>query len=69
MKIFSLLVSVIAFVSTLFFLVTAFPDVTTFNGTIYLLLLVVLLLICITGIIINKPVFAGRRRRHRMSFK
>ncbi|MXN89759.1 hypothetical protein GR160_00830 [Flavobacterium sp. Sd200] len=63
MKIFSLIVSVATFMVTFYFLVSDFPDITTFDGSIYLGLMIILLLICITGIIINKPVVAKARRK------
>ncbi|KGO88565.1 hypothetical protein Q765_01260 [Flavobacterium rivuli WB 3.3-2 = DSM 21788] len=69
MKLFSFIVSVVMFITTLFFFISDFPDITTFNGTVYLLLLVVLLLICLTGIIINKPVFVKHKRKYKMSLK
>ena len=63
MKLFSLIVSVVTFMVTLFFLFSDFPDTSTFNGIIYLGLMLILLLICITGIIINKPIIVAKTKR------
>lgn len=63
MKLFSLTVSIVTFAVTFFFLVSDFPDIATFDGSIYLVLMLILLLICITGIIINKPVIAKSKRK------
>ncbi|KGO94826.1 hypothetical protein Q766_01545 [Flavobacterium subsaxonicum WB 4.1-42 = DSM 21790] len=56
MKFFSLILSVITFTTTLYFLISQFPDLETFDGFLYFVLLLLLMLICITGIIINRPV-------------
>lgn len=56
MRLFSLVVSIITLFSTAFFLIADFPDITTFNGVVYFSLMVILILICITGIIINLPI-------------
>lgn len=55
MKIFSLILSVVTAVAALSFLIADFPDMTTFSGIILFLLLVILMLICITGIVVNFP--------------
>lgn len=61
MKNFSFIFSVVAFVVTAYFLATDFPALNTSEGIIYLSIIVVLLLICITGIIINRPEIPRRR--------
>lgn len=65
MKVFSLVLSVITSTITLFFLITDFPDISTFNGIIYFSLLIVLLLICITGIIVNFPIISRVHHKFR----
>lgn len=65
MKIFSLVLSIITSTIALFFLITDFPDVSTFDGIIYFLMLVVLLLICITGIIVNFPLITRVHHKFR----
>lgn len=66
MKVFSFISSVIAFGTTLFFLITDFPHLDTFNGIIYFSLMVILLLICVTGIVVNMP-HAKPRKRYKIS--
>lgn len=66
MKIFSFIFSLAAFVVTAYFLFSDFPSLSTTEGIIYFSMVVVLLLICITGIISNRPTFTrthykGRR--------
>lgn len=66
MRIFSFISSLITLVFTVFFLVTEFPMLDTLNGIIYLLLMLILLFICITGIIINMPLSARPQKRFRI---
>lgn len=60
MRILSLILSTIAFFSTALYAVVDFPDLSTANGILYFSMLITLLLICITGIILNIPL--GKRR-------
>ncbi|MGV3459167.1 MAG: hypothetical protein ACO1N9_01805 [Flavobacterium sp.] len=61
MRNFSFIFSLATFVVTIYFLATDFPALDSSEGIIYLSIVVVLLLICITGVIINRPVLARRR--------
>lgn len=61
MRNFSFIFSLVAFVVTVYFLATDFPSLDSGEGIIYLSIVVVLLLICITGVIINRPGPARRR--------
>lgn len=63
MKVFSLILSIITFITTLYFLITDFPKINEANDVIYICLLIILLIICLTGIIINKPIFNRERRK------
>jgi hypothetical protein len=67
MKIFSFISSIIAFALTLFFLITDFPDINTFNGFLYFSLFLILMVICITGILYNRPVIQRIHRRFRVA--
>ncbi|KOS05089.1 hypothetical protein AM493_02845 [Flavobacterium akiainvivens] len=69
MKTFSLILSLTAFSATLYFLVTDFPDVTTLNGLIYFGIMLILLMVCVTGIIINWPLLSRIHNRFRLSYK
>ncbi len=63
MKLFSLLLSIIVFFVSLYFLVGEITyGIYTFNEVIYILLLVILMVICVTGVIINWSVFSKKRR-------
>lgn len=62
MKIFSITLSTSTILAIIMLLVIDFPDLTTFNGVIFFLLLVVLFLICVTGIIINMPRISFKSR-------
>lgn len=64
MRTFSFICSIMAFTATLFYLVTDFPSLENLNGIIYLSMLAVLLLICITGIIINWPHISMKVRKN-----
>lgn len=65
MKIFSFIISIIVFGVTLFYLITDFPSLHNINGFIYLFLMLILLLICITGILVNMPLVKKIRRRRK----
>lgn len=69
MKILSLILSTVTFIATLCFLIFYFPDVSTFNGFIYFVMMLILLLICVTGIIINKPEINRVHNRFRINTK
>lgn len=56
MRIFSLITSVIALLLSLYYMITDFPNLDSFEGLIYFCILFILILICITGIIINIPI-------------
>lgn len=63
MKLFSLLLSIAVFFVSLYFLVGEISyGIYTFNEVIYILLLIILMVICITGVIINWNVFSKKRR-------
>jgi membrane protein DedA with SNARE-associated domain len=63
MKLFSLVLSVAVFFISLYFLVGEISyGVYTFNEIIYILLLVILMVICITGVIINWNVVSRKKR-------
>jgi hypothetical protein len=55
MKNFSFIFSLLAFLVTMYFLVIDFPALDNSEGIIYFSMVIVLLLICITGVIINRP--------------
>lgn len=61
MRNFSFIFSLAAFIATVYFLISDFPLLDTSEGVIYLSIIIVLLLICITGIIINRPALPRRR--------
>jgi hypothetical protein len=69
MRIFSLILSLTSFVITLYFLVTDFPDIATLNGVIYLGIMLILLMVCIMGVIINWPLISRIHNRFRLSYK
>ncbi|WP_297332316.1 hypothetical protein [Flavobacterium sp.] len=62
MKNFNIILSAITFIAATVLLIADFPNLTTFNGIIFFSLIIVLLLICITGLIINLPSISFRRR-------
>jgi len=64
MRNFSFIFSLSAFIVTMYFLITDFPALDSSEGIIYLSMVIVLLLICITGVIINRP--APPRRPYSM---
>ncbi len=55
MKIFSFIISAVMLLAALVFIIIDFPDLSTTNGIIYFFILLILILICITGLIINVP--------------
>lgn len=68
MRVFNFIASVVAFIATLFYLILDFPNLDSFNGVIYFLLMIILLVICITGIIFNSPVFPKSIKRMKNSY-
>lgn len=68
MRIFNFIASVVAFVAALFYLILDFPNLDNFNGVIYFLLMIILLVICITGIIFNAPVIPKSIKRVKNSY-
>lgn len=65
MKILSLMLSVAVFFISGYFLVTDFRSSTDMNYLIYMSLLVILMLICIVGVLINMPLIFRSRRKVR----
>ncbi len=63
MKIASLLLSIAVFFTAGYFLVTDFQVSTEMNYLIYMSLLVILMLICVIGVMINLPMILKQRRR------
>lgn len=55
MKKFNMITSVVVLLLSSCYMITNFPDLDTFEGFIYFSILLVLILICITGIVINIP--------------
>lgn len=66
MKMFNFIISVFTFLGSLFYMIFYFPELNTINGIIYLLMLFILQLICITGIIINTPVISRSQIQRRL---
>lgn len=56
MRIFSFIASVIALIISVFYMITDLPNLHKFEGLIYFFILFILILICVTGIIINIPI-------------
>ena len=69
MKTFSFIISVIAFLVSLSFTVLDFPDLSNLNGIIYFSIQFILILICITGIIINRPSLSKTFKKQKRSNK
>ena len=63
MKTFSLLLSVIVFTVSGYYFTTSLKYSVETNYIIYMLLLLILMLICVLGMIINAPSFLKNRRR------
>jgi hypothetical protein len=53
MKLFSLILSILVFITSLYFFILKIAYVDSLNDIIYVCLLVVLMAICIVGVIIN----------------
>lgn len=69
MRVLSLFLSVAAFTITLYFLISDFPDVTSVNGLIYFGIMLILLMVCVIGIIVNWPLISRIHNRFRLSYK
>ncbi|PZR20063.1 MAG: hypothetical protein DI539_11955 [Flavobacterium psychrophilum] len=63
MKLFSLILSIIVFIISLYFFVLKIDDVYSLNDMIYVSLLVVLMAICVVGVIINWEFFRQRKKK------
>ena len=69
MKLFSLLLSVVVFFGTLyFFIIKLLKGVSSFDDYIYVTLLVLLMVICITGVIINWGILWAKRKGRVVTF-
>lgn len=62
MKILSLLLSVLVFFGSGYFLITDFKFSMELNYVLYMSLLVILMLICIVGVLINYPLLLQQRK-------
>ena len=62
MKIVSLILSIVVFFGAGFFLIADFRPSMEMNFLIYMSLLVILMLICIVGVLINYPVLVQQRK-------
>lgn len=62
MKIVSLILSIVVFFAAGFFLIADFRPSMEMNFLIYMSLLVILMLICIVGVLINYPVLVQQRK-------
>lgn len=62
MKTLSLILSIIVFFAAGYFFVTDFTSSTETNYLIYMSLLVILMLICVVGVMINLPMILRHRR-------
>ncbi|MFP9098376.1 hypothetical protein ACLI09_04920 [Flavobacterium sp. RHBU_24] len=67
MKLFSLILSVLALVVTIVTLTADFPDLNTLDNIIYLGLMVLLLAISTVGILLNLPEVSRVHHRYRIS--
>lgn len=65
MKIASLILSIVVFFGAGYFLITDFTPSLEMNNILYTSLLVILMLICIIGILINYPYLVQQRRKVR----
>jgi len=65
MKILSLLLSLVVFTTAGYFFVIDFRESTELNYLIYMSLLVILMLICVVGVMINLPLIIAHRRKVR----
>jgi len=66
MKVLSLLLSIVVFTAAGYFFVIDFRESTELNYLIYMSLLVILMLICVVGIMINLPIILNERRKMRV---
>ena len=57
------MLSVVVFVASGYFFVTDFRESTELNYLIYMSLLVILMLICVVGVMINLPMIIRHRRK------
>ncbi|WP_026978247.1 hypothetical protein [Flavobacterium tegetincola] len=65
MKIVSLILSIVVFFGAGFFLINDFQASTELNYLLYMSILVVLMLICIVGVLINYPLLIQQRKKVR----
>jgi len=63
MKLFSLILSIVVFFISLYFFIISVSSVDTFDEVIYISLLGILMVICITGVIINWEFFRQRKSK------
>jgi cell division protein FtsL len=66
MKILSLILSIVVFIVAGYFFATDFMISTELNYLIYMSMLVILMLICIVGVMINLPMILHQRRKMRV---
>lgn len=66
MKTLSLILSVVVFFTAGYFVITDFAYSTETNYLIYMSLLIILMLICIIGVMINLPDIIRQRRKMRV---
>lgn len=62
MKILSLILSIVVFFGAGFFLIADFRPSMEMNFLIYMSLLVILMLICVVGVLINYPILLQQRK-------
>ena len=65
MKIATLILSMVVFFGAGYFLITDFTPSLEMNNILFISLLVILMLICIVGILINYPYLVQQRRKVR----
>lgn len=66
MKTLSLILSIVVFFTAGYFFIVDFTASTETNYLIYMALLVILMLICVVGIMINLPMILRQRRQMKM---
>jgi len=66
MKTLSLILSIVVFFTAGYFFIVDFTASTETNYLIYMALLVILMLICVVGIMINLPMIIRQRRQMKM---
>lgn len=69
MKMFSFIISALTLLVSLSYMIFDFPDLGSTNGIIYFFMLFILILICITGLIINVPVVNRIHRKFKRNSK